>query len=140
MSSNQNQQHENIGDSNSTFIITVLKGNPIRYIALSNVELTGQVTYETWSIMMITIWRKTSLYELTVDGLKPILNAKNEKMRAYTVLCNAAIGTFLQVVHTDILKVLLIKSYPHLMWIYFVTEYKRDTAYVLVYRPENLCQ
>ncbi|KHJ34328.1 hypothetical protein EV44_g3137 [Erysiphe necator] len=141
MSGKQVQQQENMGVSNSTFFSTVLKDNPIRTVALNNVvKLTGQATYETWSIMMITIWRKMGLLELIVDGIKPILNARKDEVRAYTVLYNAAIGTFLQVIHTDILKVLLDKSELHLMWTYLVTEYKRDTAYALVYQLGNLCQ
>lgn len=141
MSGKQFQQQENKGDSNSTFFTTVLKDNPIRNVALHNVViLTGQATYETWSIMMIIIWRTMGLYELIVDGVKSILNAEKDEVRAYTVLRNAAIGTFVQVVHTDILKVLLERGDPHLMWTYIVTEYKRDTAYALVNQLGNLCQ
>ncbi|RKF82530.1 hypothetical protein GcM1_170004 [Golovinomyces cichoracearum] len=118
-------------DSKANFFTTVLKDNPIRSIALNNiVVLTGQATYETWSIMMMTIWRTMGMYELIVDGLKPISNAGTEEIRAYTVFSNAAIDTFLQVVHSDILKLLLEK----------VAEYKRDTAYALVYQLKNLCQ
>ncbi|KAF5202139.1 Reverse transcriptase, RNA-dependent DNA polymerase, partial [Thalictrum thalictroides] len=138
MSSTPSQQESS--DESSTFFTVILKDNPIRQISLNNIViLTGQSTYETWAIMMITLWRTMGLYELVVDGIKPILNAGKEEIKAYTVLRNSAIGTFLQVVHADILKVLLEKSDPHLMWTYLVTEFKRDTAYALVYQLGNLC-
>ncbi|CAJ2645143.1 unnamed protein product [Trifolium pratense] len=138
MSSTPSQQESS--DESSTLFTVILKDNPIRQISLNNIViLTGQSTYETWAIMMITLWRTMGLYELVVDGIKPILNAGKEEIKAYTVLRNSAIGTFLQVVHADILKVLLEKSDPHLMWTYLVTEFKRDTAYALVYQLGNLC-
>ncbi|POS82047.1 hypothetical protein EPUL_006725, partial [Erysiphe pulchra] len=141
MTNNGQHQQETINESSSTFFTIILKDNPIRPMALNNnVLLTGQSTYETWAIMMMTVWRTMGLYELVVDEVKPILNAGEEEIRAYTVLLNAAIGTFLQVVHADILKVLLEKSDPHLMWTYLVIEYKRATAYALVYQLGNLCQ
>ncbi|POS85107.1 hypothetical protein EPUL_004235 [Erysiphe pulchra] len=138
---NNGQQQETINESSSTFFTIILKDNLIRPMALNIiVVLTGQSTYETWAIMMMTVWRTMGLYGLVVNGVKSILNAGKEEIRAYTVLLNAAIGTFLQVVHADILKVLLEKSDSHLMWTYLVTEYKRDTAYALVYQIGNLCQ
>lgn len=124
-----------------TFFTTLLKYNPIRNYPLTNIVLlTGQAVYETWAIFMITIWRTNGMLELVVDGRKPSKDADTEEVRAYTVLYNAAIGIFLQAISSDILKVVLEQSDPHLMWMYLVTEYKRDTAYALVYQVGTLCQ
>ncbi|POS82475.1 hypothetical protein EPUL_006148 [Erysiphe pulchra] len=82
-------------------------------MALNNiVVLTGQSTFETWAIMMMTVLKAMGLYKLVVDRVEPISNAGKEEKRAFTVLLNAAIGRFLQVVYADILKVLLEKTKP----------------------------
>ncbi|RKF71731.1 hypothetical protein GcM1_250150 [Golovinomyces cichoracearum] len=80
------------------------------------------------------------MHELVVDGPKPSNDADTEKGRVYTVLYNAAIGIFLQAISSDTLKIVLEQSDPHLIWMYLVTQYKRDTAYALVYQVGTLCQ
>ena len=129
--------HEN----EENFFITILMEYPIRTAPLTNVViLTGQATYETWAIFMMTIWKTLGLYELVVEGRKPVKSAIKEEIRAYTVLYNSAIGVILQVVCSDILKVILEQIDPHLMWKYVTVEYKRDNAYALVYQLGSLCQ
>ncbi|RKF84043.1 hypothetical protein GcM3_002022 [Golovinomyces cichoracearum] len=112
-------------NDDDTFFTTLLKYNPIRNYPLTNIVLlTGQAVYETWAIFMITIWRINGMHELVVDGRKPSKDADTEEVT----------------ISSDILKVVLEQSDPHLMWMYLVTEYKRDMVYALVYQVGILCQ
>ncbi|RKF56628.1 hypothetical protein GcC1_195048 [Golovinomyces cichoracearum] len=100
-----------------TFFTTLLKYNPIRNYPLTNIVLlTGQAVYETWAIFMITIWRTNGMLELVADGRKPSKDADTVEVRAYTALYNAAIVIFLQAIVSHILKVVLERSDPHLIW------------------------
>ncbi|RKF76774.1 hypothetical protein GcM3_076024, partial [Golovinomyces cichoracearum] len=129
------------GNDDNTFFTTLLKYNPIRNYPLTNIVLlTGQVVYETSAIFLITIWRTNGMHELVVDGRKNSKDADTEEVRAYTVLYNVAIGIFLQAISSDILKLVLEQSDPHLMWIYLVTKYKKDTTYAHVYQVGTFCQ
>ena len=73
---------------------------------------------------MKAVWVSMGLYELVVEGLKPVDNAVATERMAYRTLAAAAVGVFVLVVHPDIRERMLEQLDPHVMWQHLAAGYK----------------
>ncbi|KAI1001944.1 hypothetical protein K3495_g6259, partial [Podosphaera aphanis] len=122
-----------------SFFTNLCKEYTIRSMNLTTITpLNGQTNYDSWATTMTAIWRSMGLYELVVEGVKPTASASLEEQKSYKVLYNQAVAAYIHVVNPEIIHSVLDKEDPHLMWTHLVAQYKRDTAYALVYQVGNL--
>lgn len=96
--------------------------------------LTGQETYELWAATLEAIWGNLLMEELVLEGWKTDSNASLEEKEAYEFLYRSAVGIFIQVVNSDVLKLIINLKDPHIMWTYLKTQYQRTSAYAVVFQ------
>ena len=69
--------------------------------------LTGQETYELWAATLEAIWGNLLMEELVLEGWKTDSNASLEEKEAFEFLYRSAVGIFIQVVNSDVLKLII---------------------------------
>ncbi|KAI0998910.1 hypothetical protein K3495_g9287 [Podosphaera aphanis] len=106
-----------------------------RSMNLANIApLDGQATYDSWAEALPYVWRYLGLYELVVEGQKPVPDADQEEIDSYKLLYHMAKGIYLQVVKPEIWEMIYDKDDPHLMWIHLSSTYRRDTASAFIFQ------
>src|SRR5690606_26328249 len=112
---------------------------PRRTIKLDKLEpLTGQENYTIWAATMKHIFKSLKIASIVIDGATPSAKATSSEKAAFEELCEEANTIIIQVVSTDILKMIVTMDSPHQMWQYLREQFYRDTAYALVSQIMNL--
>ena len=91
-----------------------------RTIKLDKLEpLTGQENYTIWAATMKHIFKSLKLASIVIDGTTPSANTTSSEKAAFEELCEEANTIMIQVVSSDILKMIVTMDSPHQMWKYF---------------------
>src|SRR5690606_31887838 len=111
---------------------------PRRTIKLDKLEpLTGQENYTIWAATMKHIFKSLKVASIVIDGDTTSANATSSEKAAFEELCEEANTIMIQVVSSDILKMIVTMDSPHQMWLYLREQFYRDTAYSLVSQIMN---
>jgi hypothetical protein len=79
-----------------------------RTIKLDKLEaLTGQENYTIWAATMKHIFKSLKLAGIVIDGVIPAAGASSTERAAFEELCEEANTIMIQVVSTDILKMIV---------------------------------
>lgn len=104
------------------------------------IQLTGVDTYSTWSATMTAIFRSMKLIDVVIKGQKPSADASKEEIEAFSSLNDCALGIFIQVIQSDILKSVVELDTTNDIWLHLKGLFQRDTAFALVHQVGSLCQ
>jgi len=94
--------------------------------------------YTIWAATMEHIFKSLKLARIVIDGAIPSAKTTSSKKAAFEELCEEAKTIMIQVVSSDILKIIVTKDSPYQMWQYLREQYYKGTVYALVSQIMNL--
>src|SRR5690606_18437941 len=84
------------------------------------------------------IFKSIKLASIVIDGATTTANATSSEKAAFEELCEEANTIMIQVVCSDILKMIVTMDSPHQIRLYLREQFYKDTVYVLVSQIMNL--
>ena len=96
--------------------------------------LTGKDNYQSWADQVTMIFKAVGLYDVVVNGAKPINGDSNDDWKAYNEIVSEAVVVLVRVVTKPIMTIIGRIRDPHQIWRHLRAQYYSDTAYSFVHK------
>jgi len=124
-----------------TRYFTLSKNFKPNQVKVENLErLNGQSNYEEWALQMSMVFRAMRVYDIVVEGVRPVSYATEEECESYEALSDQALLILIQVLSNPILQKVSKYTNPHEIWRYLKQTFYRDNTFSFIYQVASLCR